>query len=398
MKELLKVSTEAHYDLILVGGGVLGAFHAYHAVDMGLRVLVLEKDAAPRGATTRNFGQVVPSGMDTTWQRFGRESLEIYRNIQEQFDVSIRQQGSLYIASDDDELRLLEELRDINRDHQYPSELWTPPQCLARYPQLRADYCRGGLFFPEEMSVNPRQMVHGLWNLLEQNPSLDLKFSTCVVQIESSGGTVRARTTSGDTHTADRAMVCNGSDFQLLFPELFRESDLQVVKLQMLRLKPMPDVRMPGNVLTGLSIRRYESFSQCPSWPEIKSRERDDAFWKQWGVHILFKQESDGSIILGDSHEYASAANADSLGFDLRGDIHRYFLDEAQKIFDLPAVDVDAAWAGRYCQTNHPDGIFQQVIDGRIHVVTGIGGKGMTSSAGYSKHNLQQIYNPIQAA
>ena len=116
----------------------------------------------------------------------------------------------------------------------------------------------------------------------------------------------------------------------------------------------------------------------------------DDCFWKAWGVHLLFKQEVDGSIIVGDSHEYASVKNRDAIGFDLRDDINRYFIDEGKKILDLPHWDVESSWAGLYCQTKHESGIFQKTIDGRIHIVTGIGGKGMTSSPGFSKHHIAQ--------
>ena len=32
------------YDLIVVGSGVLGTFHAYHALKKGLSVAIIEKD------------------------------------------------------------------------------------------------------------------------------------------------------------------------------------------------------------------------------------------------------------------------------------------------------------------------------------------------------------------
>lgn len=378
----------------MVGGGVLGTFHVFHALERGLRVLLIERHSSPRGASTRNFGQVVPSGMDPQWQVLGRESLEIYKAIQTQFDISLRQLGSIYIASNDEELTLIEELRSINQTHNYASELWTQQQCLERYPQLRPNYCQGGLFFPEEVSVNPRVMIHRLHEYVSQNPRLSTRFNTVVTQIQCSGpsGTVEARTNDGTLITAEQAVVCSGSEFKLLFPELFQQSDLQAVKLQMLRLHPQPHIKIPGNVLTGHSIRRYESFSDCPSWNKVKAAERDNTFWKEWGVHILFKQEPDGGIILGDSHEYASVHDADRLSFDLRRDINDFFIAEAQKIFDLPQWEVEAAWSGVYCQTEHPSGILNQSIDGRIHIVTGIGGKGMTSSAGYAKHNLNKIF------
>lgn len=384
---------ESKTDLLIVGGGVIGAFHAWHALQRGLTVTLLERNAAPRGATVRNFGQVVPSGMDRHWQVFGRESLEIYRAIQQQADITVRQNGSIYLASDDEELTLLEELREINAADDYSSQLLTAAQCREKYTQLRADYCRGGLFFPDEVSVNPRLMIHRLHRFMSQQAGYVVHFNASVTSLNSENGNVVAKTADGRWFHAAKAMVCSGGEFKTLYPELFDESDLTAVKLQMLRLAPQPSVCIPGNVLTGLSIRRYECFSQCPSWSEIKSREPGESFWKSWGVHILFKQEPDGSIILGDSHEYAPAASADDLGFDLRGEINEYFIAEGQKIFELPRWDIEAAWFGVYCQTKHPSGVFRHTIDDNIHIVTGIGGKGMTSSAAFAKHNLSETYN-----
>lgn len=391
-------SSNTSADLLIVGGGVLGAFHAYHAIARGLSVILLERNAASRGATVRNFGQVVPSGMDPTWQRFGRESLEIYGAIQSKFDISVRQQGSIYIASDDEELTLIEELHAINSKNGYESEVWSSSQCRSRYPQLRSDYCRGGLFFPQEISVNPRVMIHRLHQYLSEQPNFQGHFASCVNALRvDNAGRVTAKLTDGQEFKAENAIVCSGDEFKILFPAHFQKSDLTAVKLQMLRLCPPKELgsqaSLPGNVLTGLSIRRYESFAQCPSWNEIKSKEPADSFAKKWGVHILFKQEIDGGIILGDSHEYASVKDYDKLGFDLREDINDFMLAEAAKIFDLPSWKIETAWSGIYSQTSDPKGIHTQTIDNAIHVVTGIGGKGMTSSAGFSKYHLGEIYN-----
>lgn len=387
-------NNENSADLIIVGGGILGTFHAYHAIERGLSVLLLEKNSKPKGATVRNFGQVVPSGMDLVWQQFGRESLEIYKSIQQQFDISVREEGSIYLASDEDELMLIEELSAINANADYESEIWTANQCRDRYAQLRNDYCLGGLYFPQEISVNPRKLVHRLHQFLKERSKFDVQFQTCVsnVVVDDSDH-VQVTTSDGRVLQASKVIVCSGSEFQLLFPERFRTSDLVAVKLQMMRLSTQSQASIPGNLLTGLSIRRYESFAQCPSWNDVKSREPDESFVKKWGVHILFKQETDGSIIVGDSHEYAAAKDIDHLDFELNTKINNFMLDEAAKILKLPSWDIENSWAGIYCQTNDPSGIYTQTIDEHIHIVTGIGGKGMTSSAGFSKHHLGEIYN-----
>ena len=85
------------YDLIVIGAGIMGTFHAYHAAKMGKKVLLLEKDNKPVGSTIQNFGQVVPSGLDAYWQKYGRRSLEIYDYLQSQADFTLLKNGSVYI-------------------------------------------------------------------------------------------------------------------------------------------------------------------------------------------------------------------------------------------------------------------------------------------------------------
>lgn len=381
------------YDLIVVGGGVLGAFHAYHALEAGLKVALIEKDKAPQEATTRNFGQVVPSGMDSKWQAYGRESLKIYKQIQSKFDISIRNNGSVYIASNEEEMQLLEELRVINQTNDYSSEMMSKEACLAKYPGLKADYAKGGLFFPEEVTAEPKVMIHRLLEYLVAEKNLAYFPYKTVIACENTGNSVKITTSGGELLEAKKTIICNGRDFKTLYPEIFAQSDLVVTKLQMLLTKPQPkSYVLPGSILTGLSIRRYEAFYECPSFAEIKSREPKESPEKKWGVHILFKQATDGSVILGDSHEYADAKNIDDLGYDLDMDIDQFMILQAKQIINLPTYEIAHRWFGIYSQCKTKD-LFQHHVDDRIHIVTGIGGKGMTGSAGFSKENIQQLFN-----
>lgn len=383
------------FDLIVVGGGILGAFHAYHALHQGLRVALLEKDPRPQGATTRNFGQVVPSGMDTKWQNFGRRSLEIYQDLQTQIDLSFRQQGSIYFASDEEEWTLLQELAQINQQNDYPSELRTAEECLLQYPGLRSDYVQGGLFFPQEMNVNPRVAIHRLLAFLEEQKNLSYFPATPVVAVDRSGDHCLVTDSRQNHYQAEKVIICNGSDFQFLFPNIFRQSDLSLVKLQMFSTVPQARLRIPSSILTGLTIRRYEAFRECPSYQAIKAKGPKSAFAEKWGIHILFKQEADGRVILGDSHEYAQVDQGETLSFDTHDEVNRYILQAAQEIFTLEDWTIQQTWTGCYSQCRNQD-IFLHDIDEHIHIVTGIGGKGMTGSAGFSEKNIARIFNLVQ--
>jgi len=380
------------YDLIVVGGGVLGTFHAYHALLKGHKVCLVEKNSIPRGATTQNFGQVVPSGMDSKWQKYGRESLKIYKEIQSKFDISIRQNGTVYLASNEDEEQLLVELRTINNDNGYPSKMLTKSECLKKYPGINPDYVTAGLFFSEEVTVEPRFMIHRLQQYMVENLGLVFKTNFLVTQCVKKRESIEVVSSGNECLCATKVIVCNGSDFKNLYPDLFMQSDLEVSKLQMMQTKPQPNFELKGSVLTGWSIRRYEAFKECPSYDQIKAQEPQDSLQKKWGVHILFKQAIDGSVIIGDSHQYADAVNIDELGFDLNMDIDNFMLDEAQKIFNLPTFEIQNKWYGLYSQCKTQD-LFQKTIDDDVHIVTGIGGKGMTGSAGFSKKHIATLLN-----
>ena len=380
-----------NYDLIIVGGGVLGTFHAYHAQKKGLKVAIIEQNNKPQGATVRNFGQVVPSGMNTKWQAYGRESLKIYKEIQSTFDISVRQEGSVYIASNDDEVQLLEELVDINKSNEYTSRMLTKEECLINYSGLKKSYVKAGLFFPEEIMVEPRIMINKLHEFMK-TLGLHLFMSTKVIGCETVNNIVHLTTSSNETYKALKVIICNGSDFKTLYPSLFNESDLIVSKLQMMQTKPQQNFRLKSSILTGLSIRRYEAFEECKSYKNIKEKENPNSFEKKWGVHILFKQALDGSVIIGDSHEYATAFAMDDLGFNLNMDIDKFIINEAKKIIDLPNYEIENRWYGMYSQCKTKD-IYEHTIDQNIHIVTGIGGKGMTGSAGFSKTNINTIFN-----
>ncbi len=383
---------ENRYDAVIIGGGILGTFHAYHAMELGLKVCMVEKDNYAKGATTQNFGQVVPSGMNTKWQKFGRESLRIYKEIQSQFDISMRQNGSVYLASNEEEEQLLVELRAINNGNNYASKMLTKKECLDKYPGLKKDYVTAGLYFPEEVTVEPRTMIHKLQEYLATQKGLEIKFNFPVVSCESQGEWVSVQSSNNEAIFGKKVIICNGSDFKNLYPDTFASSDLEVSKLQMMQTKPQENYSLKGSILTGWSIRRYEAFHECPSFAQIKENEPQDSLQKKWGVHILFKQAVDGSIILGDSHQYADAANMEDLGYDLDMDIDNFMIAEAQKIFDLPTYQIQKRWFGMYSQSKSSD-IFQKTIDNNIHIVTGIGGKGMTGSAGFSKKNMAKIFN-----
>jgi len=327
--------------------------------------------------------------MKAPWFEYSRRSLQIYQEIQRENDLSIRQNGSIYIASDAEEQQLLHELKASFDDRNYACHLLSKQQCLDKWPVLEPSYVKEALFFPEELSVDPLRMIHQLIAYMKAKyEKLTYLSDTPVCRLEQDANQVTLFSSRGETYHGNKVLLCSGAEFSLLYPELFSESSLEVSKLQMLRTVAMPSVKLTGNILTGLTIRRYESFTECPSFSKLSEPEHY-AELKHWGIHILFKQADDGSIILGDSHEYASAANRDQLSYEINQHINDLIIREAERIVKLKFDQLTSSWAGFYSQ--HPDDIFYRQLSTNVHVLTGIGGKGMSSSAGFAEQKLPEI-------
>jgi len=72
-------------------------------------------------------------------------------------------------------------------------------------------------------------------------------------------------------------------------------------------------------------------------------------------VHILFKQATDGSIIIGDSHEYADAKEQDKLGFEVNQENQTILLLKRLNVSLIyPTGTMASYWNGYYGQSKKP--------------------------------------------
>jgi FAD dependent oxidoreductase TIGR03364 len=381
---------EKEFDFAIVGGGIMGTSFAYHLLKRGYSVALFDKNYTPTEASVRNFGQVVPSGFGAEWQKYGIASMEIYRSIQKEAQLDLNEEGSLYIASNEEEIRLIEELNAINQLNQYDSIILDTSDINKLYPEIKQSYAKAALHFPLEIQVNPKTTVARILHWLTKKNQLHYFNNVTIQDIEVSSSKIHLTDNFKNEYTAKKVMICSGHDFKTLFPEIFLNAGLKTVKLQMLS-GIASNTKIKGSILTGWSIRRYECFHECPSYQQIISQEDPNSFQRLHGIHILAKQEADGTIILGDSHHYAShGPNAVSTDYEDIVSVNDFMITEAKKILNIDHFELRNAWAGLYSQcTDKP--ILVENISDDITVVTGIGGKGMTASLGYTQEFLNKL-------
>jgi len=380
--------------IIIVGGGILGLAHAYHLLEAGQQVTLLEKNNPLQGSSVRNFGQIVPSGFSAQWQKYGIKSVALYQKIHEEWDLKLRKEGSLYVASNEEELTLLYELNQINAENNYPSIMLSSAECIKRTPGLKEEYVAGGLYFDNEWVADPVNTVHRLTQYLIERKGLNYLPACHVYNYQNSSGHILVNSNLGQ-YQCEQLLFCPGHDLENAPMGGNQMNELLSVKLQMLEIKPTNRLNLKGSLLTGRTIKRYESFKECPSYQRIVSNQDTNDECLQLGIHLLFKETHDGNLIVGDSHQYAPYTEKDSLyPYITDQHINELLLGEMHKILDIGGYKIVKTWNGLYTQQATGD-ICSIQVDENIYVITAIGGKGMTASLGWAQENVKQIFNII---
>ena len=362
------------FDLIVVGAGIVGLAHAYTAARRGLRVCVVERDAACVGASIRNFGFITVTGQGAgdTWRR-ARRAREVWSDVAPRAGIQAVHHGLYLTAARPQALAVLEEFMatEMGRD----CELLDVAEAARRAPVLRLEGAQGVLYSPHEMRVESRTAIGLLTTWLAQAHGVAFRFGEAVLEV----ATPRVRTSRGVLH-AERVVVCTNNDINGLLAERLAPHGLRLCLLHMLRVRPAPGFLLPGSVMGDLSLVRYHGYSRLPSAAALHEQlRREEAESLDHGIHLIVVQSADGSLVVGDSHHYGAAPEpfADERVDDL-------ILRHLHETLRLEASRVTERWVGIYPSSATTDCLIDKPDDAtRLVIVTS--GTGASTAFGIAE-------------
>ncbi|MDP9912008.1 FAD dependent oxidoreductase TIGR03364 [Variovorax boronicumulans] len=347
------------FDVIVVGAGIVGLAHAYTAAQRGLRVCVVERDAACLGASIRNFGFITVTGQapGDMWRR-AMHSRDVWQAVAPQAGIDIVHRHLWLAAYRPEAHAVLEAF--LRTPMAEACALIDAADAQERAPGLNLAQARSVLFSPHELRVESRTAVGLLARWLAEAHGVVFRFGETVHEVE----TPRVRTSRG-TLRGERVVVCTNTELHGLFAGRIAAHDLTLCRLQMLRVQPEAGFRLPGAVMTDLSLVRYEGYSTLPEAAALRARlMQEERASLDHGIHLIVVQSADGSLVVGDSHHYGDAPEP----FAIEA-VDQLILRHLRSTLDLETAQVTERWTGVYpsskttsCVIDAPDDATRVVL------------------------------------
>lgn len=371
-----------HKTAIVTGAGIVGLAMARALAIKGYNVTVIERSPRAMGASVRNFGMIWPVGQpDGELYERAMRSSRIWKETCSDAKIWFEQAGSLHLAFREDELDVLNELAAIYKNREY--RVLQPKEVIQLSPFAAMNGLKGALYSRDEVIVDPRAAIHHLPAWLEEKYKVKFIWGRTVTEISSPD------VYFGDEMiSADRIFVCNGADFETLYPRLFAEQQIIKCKLQMMRLMPPAEKTRIGPALCGgLSLLHYRSFKVAPSLSVLQNRYRKEMEeYLDYGIHVMVSQNHAGELTVGDSHEYSH--NPDPF---CRQHINQLIIEYLKKITRFNCDHLLETWNGVYAKMTNGETELLLQPEQAVMIVNGLGGAGMTLSFGLAEEICDEL-------
>ncbi len=368
-------SSSPRADLVVVGAGIVGLAHAWHAVRAGLSVVVLDRDDRPVGASIRNFGHICTTAQAGVALAFAEVAREGWLRLAAEAGLGVRETGTLVIARTDAEMAVLDEFAAARPGE---AELLTAASVGAR-GGWSAPGTVGGALLPRDLRVDAPTVIPALVAYL-RTLGVEVRFGENVVAIEDGG--VR---TADSWFPAERVAVCVGHDVDRLFPEIAAGAEVRRCRLRMIEIDAPRGAVIDPAVFTGSSLLRYGGFSETRAAAAVRAElASDDPDVVSHVINLMCTQRPNGRVVIGDTHHYERTLDP----FEDE-DVDDMLITRFRRLFDVDELRVRRRWRGVYAASVHGPYLFARPNDA-VLVASVTSGIGMTTALGFARDALER--------
>jgi glycine/D-amino acid oxidase-like deaminating enzyme len=336
-------------DVIVVGGGIVGAATAYFLARRKLRVLLIEAETPAWGASGRNPGyqwlQTRRAGLQMELGLAGRRLADTLAAELNGFEF--RPCGGMIYFFDERQRPLFETLVAERRAAGLPMELLDARQARTHCPAL-SERVAGATWNPLDAHQNTQKLVDELVAGAERHGARILR-KTKVESLLMNGHRCLGVRTATDSFTADRVVLATGSWTPRLLAPHGIDVPITAMRLQVVETEPAP-FRFAPLLYGPTALKQYASIRELPGYSDIGTTHPLEATFDGLEFLELAVQREDGRLLLGCPMDFPGLDDRPTvggLGLTLA------VLSEAMP--PIKSLAVERIWAGLLPQT--PDAL-----------------------------------------
>ncbi|MDA0224644.1 MAG: FAD-dependent oxidoreductase, partial [Proteobacteria bacterium] len=199
-------------EIVIVGGGIVGASLAYHLARLGRRdIVLLEQGRLTCGTTWHAAGLVGQMRPNRSMTRMSQYGTRLYASLEAETGLATgwKACGSVNVARTPERWIVFQRQAAMARSFGIAVELLTPREALEKWPVMRIDDLQGALWFPADGKANPADLAMSLAKGARQL-GVRIHEGVQVTGVQVERGTVRAVETAQGTIACSLLANCTG--------------------------------------------------------------------------------------------------------------------------------------------------------------------------------------------
>jgi sarcosine oxidase subunit beta len=191
------------HDVVVVGGGAMGASVAFHLRELGVEdVVLLERESLASGSTSRSAGGIRAQFSDELNVRIALRSLEEFERMD---GIDFRQDGYLFLLDREEDVASFQDGLALQHRLGVPSRELSVDEALAIVPQLNPEGLLAATYCELDGYASPESVVQ--WYAR----GLDVRQGCEVTAIDVEAGRVTGVQTSKGPIAAGTVVCCAGA-------------------------------------------------------------------------------------------------------------------------------------------------------------------------------------------
>ncbi len=251
-------------EIVIIGGGVVGASVAYHLTERGAKdVLILEREAMQGNGSTGKATGGVRAQFETEINiKMSLYSLDFFRNCE--FDCGYEPRGYLFFVSSEKGLNYLKRNVEKQKSLGVKNVELIDAKTIAKIcPILNCADIIGGTFGADDGFINPLAVMRRFTeNALKRGAKIE--FGTEVFSIEIKGGKVRSIKTNRGEIECEKVVLATGAKAKILAKTAGLNLPVEPQKRQIVWAKSATDLPenlpMTIDLETGFHFRPARDF------------------------------------------------------------------------------------------------------------------------------------------